>query len=118
MGDSAQSIGNNRNFTVVTAGTEVTIYFNRIGTDSETEKYAHATDLTKTASARKFNIRATQTIQIISMDDLIFTDPIDVILNTSWTERMDPKFNAPISKMKIRTATDNTTVRLRWHGGY
>ena len=117
MGDSAQSIGNNRTFTVVDIS-DVTIYFNQIGNDTDITKYAHSSDTSKSASARKWNLRANQTLQIIKIDDLTLTDPIDVILNTSWTERMDPKFNAPISKMTIRTQTVNTTVRIRWHGGF
>ena len=118
MSDSAQSIGNNRNFIVATAGTEVTLYFNKTGNDTDTEKYAHASDSTKTASARKWNLRANQTIDVIKVDDLTFTDPLNIILNTAWTERMDPKFNSPISKITIRTSVDNTTIRVRWHGGY
>ena len=118
MGDSAASIGNNRTFTVSAVGTEVTILFNQVGNDSDTLKYAHASDISKSASARKWNLRANQTLQIIKVDDLELTDPIDVILNTSWTERMDPKFNAPVSKITIRTQTADTTVRVRWHGGY
>ena len=117
MGDSAQSIGNNRTFTVVDIS-DVTIYFNQIGNDTETSKYAHATDISKTASARKWNLRGTQTLQVIKIDDLTLTDPLDVILNTAWTERMDPKFNSPVSKMTIRTQTANTIVRIRWHGGF
>ena len=117
MGDSAQSIGNNRTFAVA-AISDVTIYFNQIGTDTDIVKYAHSSDLAKSASARKWNLRANQTLQIIKIDDLELTDPIDVILNTSWTERMDPKFNAPVSKIIIRTQTADTTVRVRWHGGY
>lgn len=118
MGDSAQSIGNNRTFTVASIGTEVTIYFNQVGSDTDTVKYAHQSDSSKSASARKWNLRANQTLQIIKIDDLTLTDPIDVILNTSWTERMDAKFNAPVSKITIRTQAADTTVRIRWHGGY
>ena len=118
MSDSAQSIGNNRNFIVATAGTEVTLYFNKTGNDTDTEKYAHASDSTKTASARKWNLRANQTVEIIKIDDLTLTDTIDVILNTSWTERMDPKFNSPVSKITIRPQTADTTARVSWHGGF
>ena len=118
MGDSAQSIGNNRTFTVSAIGTEVTIYFNQVGNDTDTLKYAHASDLTKSASARKWWLRANQTLQITKIDDLELTDPIDVIINTNHIERMDPKFNAPVSKITIRTQTADTTVRVRWHGGY
>ena len=117
MGDSAQSIGNNRTF-VVAALSDVTINFNRVGNDTDTEKYAHASDILKSASSRKWWLRANQTLQIIKIDNLILTDPIDVILNTNHIERMDPKFNAPISKITIRTQTADTTVRIRWHGGF
>ena len=117
MGDSAASIGNNRTF-VVAALSDVTIYFNQIGNDTDILKYAHASDLSKSASARKWNLRANQTLQIIKIDDLTLTDPIDIILNTSWTERMDPKFNSPVSKITVRTQTADTTVRVRWHGGF
>ena len=117
MSDTALAVGNNMEF-AVNSISDVTIYFNKVGTSTETEKYAHETDINQTASCRKFTLRPNQTIQIVGMNNVTFRDPITVIINTAWTERFDPKFNAPINKMVIRTTVASTTVRLRWHGGY
>ena len=118
MSDTALSVGNNMEFSVATAGTDVTINFNQTGNDTDTAKYPHTSDKNQTASCRKFTLRPNQTISILGMNEITFKDPITVIINTAWTERFDPKFNAPINKMKIRTSVDNTTIRIRWHGGY
>ena len=117
MSDTALYVGNNMEFSV-DAISDVTIYFNKIGNDSETEKYPSISDLNQTASCRKFALRADQTIQIVSMDNVTFKNPITVVLNTAWVERFDTKYNAPIAKMVIRTATAGTAVKIRWHGGY
>ena|SRR3990167_2958148 len=116
MSDTALSVGNNMEFSVASIATEVTINFNKIGTDSDTEKFPHATDINQCASCRKFTLRANQTITIIGMNGITFKDPVTVIINTAWTERFSEKFSAPIYKLKIRTTVDNTTIRIRWHG--
>jgi len=117
MSDTALSVGNNMEFSVANVS-DVTVYFNQTGTDTDTAKYPHSSDNSQTASCRKFSLRANKTIQIVGMNNITFKDPITVILNTTWTERFDPKFNAPINKLVIRTTTTSTDVKLRWHGGY
>ena len=117
MSDTALSVGNNMEFSVSVIS-DVTIYFNQKGTDTDIAKYPHASDINQTASARKFTLRANQTVQVVGINNVTFKDPITVILNTVWTERFDPKFNAPINKMIIRTTVTDTTIRIRWHGGY
>ena len=116
MSDTALYVGNNMEFTV-DAISDVTIYFNKIGTDSDTENYPSSSDLNQTASCRKFALRADQTILIVGMDNITFKNPITVVLNTPWVEKFDTKYNAPISKMVIRTTVTGTAIKLRWHGG-
>ena len=117
MSVTAHYVGNNREFTVNDIS-DVTLHFNQIGSDTDTVKYAHASDESKRAAARKFTLRANQTVQILGMDGITFTDPTTIIINTAWTERFSDKFGKAISSMAIRTTVTGTTVRIRWHGGY
>ena len=107
-------VGNNMEF-VVADISDVTIYFNEVGTNTLTDRYPHTSDNTKKFTAKRFLLRADQTIQILSINDFIFTDPVTVILNTPYRETREQGF---ITKMKIRTTVVNTLVRVRWHGGY
>mgnify|MGYP001584460985 FL=1 len=117
MSDTALYVGNNMEF-VVASISDVTIFFNNTGADSDTEKYPHNSNINQAASARKIAIRPNQTIQIVGMDNVTFKDPITVIINTTWTERFSERFGKPISKMILRTTIADTTIRIRWHGGY
>lgn len=115
MSDTALSVGNNMEFTVASIS-DVTIYFNKVGNDTDAEKYPHTSDINQTASCRKFTLRPNQTIQIVGMNGITFKDPVTVIINTAWTERFSEKFSAPIYKLVLRTTVADTTIRLRWHG--
>ena len=113
MSDDALFVGNNMEFTVADIS-DVTIYVAQIGNDTDNAKYPSTSDTKQTASARKFTLRANQTIQILGMNAITFKDPVTVIINTAWTERFN---NTILSKMVIRTTVANTTIRIRWHGG-
>jgi len=110
----SESIGENKEFGV-NGIKDVTIYF--CHTDS-TKTSANDTDTEKffdrRGSLRVFTLRPDQTIQIVSIDDVTFTDPTTVIINTAYTENL----GSPIAfKMVIRTTVATTTnIKLRWRG--
>ncbi len=85
--------------------------------DTDTEKYFDNPLSTSTGtpfnSAKAFFLRADQTIQIIGMNNITFTDPITVVINKGHRE----EFNQPIIfKLTIKTALgggSTTNVKLR-----
>lgn len=104
--------GDNKEFYVHSIS-DVTVYIKRTGytsaNDTETEKYFN-NSMTPIASASKINIRNNQTIKIVSMNGVNFTDPITVIINKGHTE----KFDSPIIyKFVIRTTVADTLIRVR-----
>ena len=112
--DDALYVGNNVEFTVDVIS-DVTIYFNQTGNDSDIVRYPDSSDTKKTATAKRISIRPNQTIQIVGMNNLTFKDPITVIINTEHKERFD---NPILNSIVLRTSVTGTTIRLRWHGGY
>ena len=111
---SGEFVGNNMEFTV-DAISDVTVYFNRVGNDSDTEKYPHASDTSKSFTAKRISIRTNQTIQLVEQNEIAFKDPLTIIINTEYRERRDM---AMINSIKLRTTVAGTTIRIRWHGGY
>ncbi len=101
--------GDNIEFTAVNTG-DYTIYLqhndNTSANDTEFVKYPN-----NTLTARNFTIRTNQSVDLVQLNNVVFTNPITIILNKSHTE----KRNVPIiSKMVIRTGVANTTIKVRW----
>ncbi len=90
---------------------------NTSANDTDTEKYfdnpLSTSEGTSFNSAKAFFLRNDQTIQIIGMNGITFTDPITVTDNKGHRE----EFNQPwISKITIRTtlSTGSTTkIKIR-----
>jgi hypothetical protein len=114
-GGSIETVGENIEFAVGTAGTEVTVYFTggaagdkTSADDTATEKY---TD--NYGAVKAYCLRPNEAVQIISINDITFTDSISIAADTSITEKLDTPV---IYKMKIKTTTDNTNIKLRVRG--
>ena len=112
------SDGDNKNFAVDGTKT-ITIYIDHENTsanDTDTEKYFNNTLSDGGAAqdeAKAIFIRNDQTIQILSINETTFTDPIDVIIAKGHRETWD---KAWLQKLVIRTtvATGTTTnIKLR-----
>ena len=107
------NIGDNKEFGVANIS-DVTLHFGLSGftssNDTATDKYFDNTpgDIN---SVKGFFLRNDKTVLIVSMNDIIFTDPISVLLNVGHKET----FQMPqIFKMVIRTTVVNTNIKLRW----
>ncbi len=107
------NIGDNKEIGIA-AISDVTFHFGLSGftsaNDTATDKYFDNTpgDIN---SVKGFFLRSDQTVQIVSMNEIVFTDPITVVINKGHKET----FQMPqISKMKIRTTVANTNIKLRW----
>ena len=112
------SDGDNINFAVDGTKT-VTIYIDHANTsssDTDTEKYFDNTLSDGGAAqdeARAIYLRNDQTIQILSMNDTTFTNPIDVILNKGHRETWDKPW---LQKLVIKTSVapgTTTNIKLR-----
>lgn len=111
---SGEFIGNNMEFTVDVIS-DVIIYFNKVGNDSDTEKYPDSSDTSKTSTAKRISIRPNQTIQLVEENGIAFKDSVTILINTEYTERREL---AMLNSIKLRTTVSGTTIRVRWHGGY
>ena len=103
-------IGDNKEF-AVNGVNDITIYFTKgsgytSANDTATEKY-----FTHQHTCHRLDIRSDQTIQIISMNARIFTDPTTIIINAGHIE----KFDAPIlNNMVLRTTVaGQTNIKIR-----
>ena len=115
MSGTIETVGENIEFAIATAGTEVTIYFTggasgdkTSANDTVTEKY---TD--NYGAVKAYVIRANQALQVLSINGIEFTDPISMVANSSITEKLDTPV---ITKMVIKTSTDDTNVKIRVRG--
>ncbi len=104
--------GENKEFYVADIS-DVTVYIGKSGytsaNDTATEKYFNNA-MSPIPSASKISIRSDQTVQIVSMNAVIFTDPVTVIINKGHTELFDTPM---IYKLVLRTTVANTLIRLR-----
>jgi len=112
-GGSIETIGDNLEFGVAEAS-DVSIYFNggdgtkTSADNTATEKYTNSY-----GAVKNYCLRADQAVQIISLNNLEFTDPLTCPKNLSITENL----NSPlIFKMVIRVITVNTNIKLRVRG--
>ena len=101
--------GDNIEFTAINTG-DYEIFLqhndNTSANDTEFTKYPD-----NSLTARKFIIRTSQNVDLVQINGLVFTNPTTIIINKSHTETR----NVPIiSKIKLRTATANTTIKVRW----
>ena len=110
-------VGDNIEFTAVAIGDyEIWLSHNTKNSSNDTEftKYSDVqldTEGGFGVTARKFTIRTNQTADLVELDGIAFTNPAAIIKNKAHIETR----NTPsIFKMKIRTATANTTVKVRW----
>lgn len=111
VGGSVETVGENREFNVATAS-DVTIYFTggpnqdkTSSNDTATEKY---TD--NYGSVKAFALRPDKTVQIVSINGLVYSEPITAIADKGVTEKWDISV---IYKMTIRTIQDDTNIKLR-----
>ena len=112
IGGTIETMGENKEFAVATAGTQVTIYFNG-GADNDktsdddtvTEKYTDSYGRVK-----YYQLRNDQAILLDSINGTEFTDPISVIKNKGITEKFDTPL---IYKMTFTTTTANTNIKIR-----
>ncbi len=112
--------GDYKNFAVDGTKT-ITIHIdgNTSANDTDTDKYfdnsLSESQNTSFNAARAFFIRNDQTIEILGINKITFTDPIEVTLNKGHRE----EFNQPIiTKIIIRTtlaggSTTNINVRVK-----
>jgi hypothetical protein len=108
MAHVSEQIGDNKEFAVASIS-DVTIYFghptNTSADDTATVKYIDSPHAVKS-----FCLRPDQTVQIVSMNGVTFTDPYTAVKDKGITEKLD----APIlSYMVIRTTVANTNIKLR-----
>ena len=107
MSYASEGEGDNIEFTAVAAG-DYDIWFAFEGTDSEFVKYPATGNAVR---ARKYELRADQSCDIIKVNNKTLTDPITVILNKAHTEIRDVP---SIAKITVRTLTANTAIKVRW----
>ena len=103
---ASETVGDNIECTAVDID-DYTITFNQRGTDTATSKFSIA----NTQTARKFIVRVDQTTDLIQINSIIFTDPIQITIDKSHRETR----NVPvINKIVLRTNTTNTKIKVRW----
>ncbi len=101
--------GDNIEFTAVNTG-DYTIFLqhndNTSANDTEFTKYPD-----NSLTARKFEIRTNQNVDLVELNGRAFTNPATIIINKPHIETR----NLPIiSKIKIRTSVPNTAIKVRW----
>ena len=102
---SDNSEGDNIEFTAVNTG-DYTIWLSMTGTDSEFTKYTK-----NPRSASKFSIRIDKNSDLVSQDNITFTNPITMVADKEHTESRNVPF---LSKLVIRTNSTNTKIKIRW----
>lgn len=106
-------LGDNRELTLATVSTDYTFYFTNNGTsntsanDTETVKYFDNPTLTN-----NLVIRTDQDVQIVSIDDVTFTEPLTIFANTPCT-RTDLIM---AKQMVLRCLVANTNVKITISG--
>ena len=113
---SIEQIGDNLEFTAVNTG-DYEIFLqhntNTSANDTEFRKYPDNPDGRDGSgqTARKFEIRTNETVDLTELNGIAFTDPITIIIDKAHVEQR----NVPvIFKMKIKTTVANTTIKVRW----
>ena len=74
--------------------------------DTEFAKYSD-----NSLTARKFTIRTNQSVDLVQLNEIVFTNPTTIIINKAHREIR----NSPIiSKMILRIGVANTNIKVRW----
>ncbi len=108
-----ESEGDNKEFAIATLS-DVTLHFGTSGktsaNDAVTDKYFDNTpgDIN---SVKGFFLRNDQSVLIVSMNAVIFTDPISVPKDKGHKETFATPF---IFEMVIRTTVVDTNLKIRW----
>ncbi len=102
-GDSSE--GDNIEFTAVNIGDYI-IWLSMTGTDEEFKKFT-----TNPRAASSLSIRIDKNTDIISQDNITFTDPITMVADKEHTEKRDVPF---LSKLVLRTNSTDTKIKVRW----
>ena len=105
--------GENKEFAIALIS-DVTIYVNdstnTSANDTAIKKYFDNQLPNPFASAKKFALRSDNTVQIVSINNVTFTDPYTAIVDKGISETFDVP---TVWKMVIRTTAVNTAVKLR-----
>jgi len=117
MSSPNKTIGDNKEFGVA-AISDVTVYFHTNAGTTSASDTAIVKYFDNNAPRRQFAIRPDQAIQIVSINDVTFTDPITIYDNTTYseTEGNDDHNYDYIMKMVIRTTVVNTNIKIRVRG--
>ena len=99
------SEGDNIEFTAVNIG-DYTIWLSMTGDDEEFKKFT-----TKPRTAGMISIRVDKNSDLVSEDNIIFTNPITMVADKEHTESRNVPF---VSKLVIRTNATNTKIKVRW----
>ncbi len=108
--------GDNIEFTAVNTG-DYTIYLQHntrtSANDEEFIKYPNNQDGLDGSglTAIKFTIRTNQSVDLISLNGIVFTNPTTIIINKAHTETRRVPI---IGKMVIRVGVVKTTLKVRW----
>ncbi|MBI4406631.1 hypothetical protein HY571_01835 [Candidatus Micrarchaeota archaeon] len=102
--------GENKEFGVATIS-DFTVHFaNNSGLtsadDTAINKYVDVQ-----INANKFNIRADQTVLLVSVNNRTFTSPVTIIVDKGHTETYNSPF---VSKIVLRTTVENTNIKVRF----
>ena len=109
--------GENKEFGVATIS-DVTIHINdsskTSADDTATDKYLD-NQLTESSTAMcgsgtAFFLRADQTIQIVGINKITFTDPITVVIDKGHREEFNVRI---LEQIIIRTTVVNTNIKIR-----
>jgi len=111
-----EGIGDNIEFTAVAIGDyEIFMSHNdKTSTnDEEFKKYPDNQDGTDGSgqTAFKFVIRTDKSTDLVELNGVEFTDPIQITADQAHREQRTSRV---IFKMKIRTSATNTMIKVRW----
>jgi len=116
MAFATQYVGDNIEFTAVAIGDyEIFLQHNdkTSSNDEEFKKFPDNQDGRDGSgqTAFKFQIRTDKNTDLIELNGIGFTDPVQITADTSHIEQRTVPF---IFKMKIRTSATNTMIKVRW----
>ena len=76
------------------------------GIDEEFKKFT-----TNPRSAAVFSIRIDKNADLVSEDNIVFTNPITMVADKEHREKRSVPF---LSKLVVRTNSTNTKIKVRW----
>ena len=109
--NSFDGIGDNKEFAIA-AISDVTVWLNGGTTGINTSANDTATNkyFDNYTTAKAFCLRPNKTVEIVSINGVVLTDPYTAVVDKGITEKLD----APLLfKMVIRTTETNTSIKLR-----